>query len=102
MLSFGLPSICLLRLLGVFYLNKHRHEPWHVCGMALACLACFELAMMSIRHLRCPRDITEEVRVALSKCTFQHRSCLADPRFARVGRAQGWSRVAVHLLVCFG
>ena len=65
-------------------------------------LACFfELAMMSIRHLRCLHDIPEEVRVALSECSFQLRSCFADPRFARVGRAQGWSRVAVRLLVLF-
>ena len=41
--------------------------------------------MMSISHLRCPRDIPEEVRVALSECSFQLRSCFADPRFARVG-----------------
>ena len=37
-----------------FYLNKHRHEPWHVCDMVLACVTCFELAMMSARHQRCP------------------------------------------------
>ena len=48
----------------------------------------FELAMMSIRHLRCPHDILEEVRVALSECSFQLRSCFADSR-SLVSGAQG-------------
>ena len=79
MLSFVCPRSVFLEIDRCFYLNKHRHEPWHVCGMALACWACFELAMMSIRHLRCPRDIPEEVRVALSECTFSASQLFRRP-----------------------
>ena len=47
---FVCPRSVLNEIDRLFYLNKHRHEPWHVCDMALACLACFELAMMSASH----------------------------------------------------
>ena len=35
----------LMRLM-CFYLDKHPHETWHVCGMVLACVTCFQLAIL--------------------------------------------------------
>ena len=48
------------------------------------------------RHHKCLETLEEGI--ALSKCVF---SLAFDPHFARVGRTQSWSRVAVHLPVCF-
>ena len=56
--------------------------------------------MMSISTPEMSMSILEEARVALSKCVAALQ-LFADPRFARFGKAQGWSRVAVHLPVCF-
>ena len=70
---------------------------WHV-------LAWWHVGMFVLWWAQSAEDV---LNTSMKKCVlwasaaFQHYRLFADPRFARVGRAQGWSRVAVHLLCLF-